>query len=263
MNHQPTSNRGTDLTNQPDQLQRRTAATCETARKRYTNSDKFQTQTRQRCQPPKHTTGKMAGTHDELNNPTAHQASDEDTCEGEQYALDSGAHPSHVSKLTPNMKPLWKIIRTNTATNITPPATHKGMIPIPTSTNRHIRIPTIANPAMRSNLLLVHDIAEQWAEVRFTPTQAFVLDTSTHPPQIVPRARFRRGMYYQELPTPTRKRQKHGSPDHTNTANKKPKAHRIKPKTLQTKNTKRTAPSKPGQALARGHAAPRVEIPLH
>ena len=91
----------------------------------------------------------------------AQQATEEDNPEGKQYALNSGAHPSHVRKLTPQMKPLRKIIRSTTAINITPSATHKGMIHIQTSTNRHFQIPTMANQAMQLNLLSVHDIAEQ------------------------------------------------------------------------------------------------------
>ena len=228
----------------------------------YTNSHKFCTQPRQRQQHPNHTTGHMARTHDELENPIAHQASDEDTCEGKQYALDSGAHPSHVSKPTPNMKPLRKIIRTNTATTITPPATHKGMIHIPTSTNRNIRIPAISNPAMRSNLLSVHDIPKQWGEVRFTPTQATVLDTSTHPPQIVDKARFRRGMYYLELPQeksqsmaartiPTRPTKKSKSPP---TQTKKP---------LNQKHKKdSSAQAKPSDGTWTRRTASK-KIPLH
>ena len=147
-----------------------------------------------------HTTGDLPTAEDEYNDTFAYHALDEDEPARKQYALDSGAHPSHVRKSTRHMRPLRRIIRTNTANTITPPATHKGMIHIRTSSKRRIRIFAIVHPALRSNLLSVHDIAEQWGEVRVTPTQAIILDTSTNPPQTVAKARFTKGMYYLQFP---------------------------------------------------------------
>lgn len=97
------------------------------------------------------------------------------------------------------MRPLRLITRSNTASHITPPAIYQGMLHIPPSSNRQIRIPAIPNHALQSNLLSVHNIAEKWQEVKITLPKAIVLNTSTDPLWIVSKAVFAKGMYYLQL----------------------------------------------------------------
>ena len=161
------------------------------------------------------------------------QETDEVNREGKQYALDSMAHLSHIRRSAPQKKSLRKTIRTNTVTSTTPPATHKEMIHIQTSTNRQIRISAIDNPGMQSNLLSVHDIAEKWGEVRFTHQPG---SSTRHKHK--PTAGFRKGsvpMRHVLRTTTAREKQQPGHRNPPTKARKKAMPPNPKQKTIRSK----------------------------
>ena len=96
------------------------------------------------------------------------------------YALDSGAHPSHVKHPSRTMRKLHIPIPTHTATNSKTNATHYGHVQIQTSNNATMTLPAVANPALKKNLLSVNDIARQWGQVTFYAKRAAIYNT-LHP----------------------------------------------------------------------------------
>jgi len=90
--------------------------------------------------------------------------------ESKQYILDSGAHPTHVAKQTPNMRPT-KPSRTRNANGSMSIVTHTGQILLQTKTPKNLKIPAIHVPDIKKNLLSVHDLT-RYRHFTFTPTQA-------------------------------------------------------------------------------------------
>ena len=117
------------------------------------------------------------------------------------YALDSGAHPSHIRNPTPNMRASRKKIPTQTATNSDSHGTHYGRVQIPTNRNVTLQLPQVANPSMKRNLLSVDDIAKKWGQVTFYPRRAAIYNMQ-HPylPRCIGTATLQRGMYILDKP---------------------------------------------------------------
>ena len=103
-----------------------------------------------------------------------------------KFILDSGAHPTHITSPTPDMNPITTPTLTTTATNQQSQSTHRGIIKIHTKENNDpLRTFAVANPAIKQNLVSVHDLASRYGLVTFTANKGTVYDTRKAPTKIV------------------------------------------------------------------------------
>lgn len=112
------------------------------------------------------------------------------------YALDSAAHPTHISHPTPQLHPLSHTILTQTASNELHPCTHAGQMTIYTSDTGHpLTTSTVVNPAINHNLLSVRDLATRYGLVTFTKDRGDIIDTRHKPHRTVATATWNQGLY--------------------------------------------------------------------
>ena len=74
------------------------------------------------------------------------------------FILDSCAHPTHLTSPTRHMRKTTTQKHTHTATNTRPKCTHNGKKTIITNRNVPVQLPAVANQAITTNLISVHDI---------------------------------------------------------------------------------------------------------
>ena len=110
--------------------------------------------------------------HDQyVYNPRDDNMTEDDLC---TFILDSGAHPTHLTRPTKHMRKTRQAIHTSTATNTKSKCTHHGKTTIRTNKNIRLQVPAVANPAITTNLISVHDLARLHGNVLFTRKKAIV-----------------------------------------------------------------------------------------
>ena len=87
--------------------------------------------------------------------------------ENSTYALDSGAHPSHVKHPSRTMRKLHIPIPTHTATNSKTNATHYGHVQIQTSNYATMTLPAVANPALKKEPVICQRHCEAMGKSNF------------------------------------------------------------------------------------------------
>ena len=95
----------------------------------------------------------------------------------EEHVLNSGAHRTHLRKPSPQMRELTQTLTTNTVTSSTSMLTHAGITQVITGKGITMRLPVVANPQLRSNLVSVQFIARQWGLVVFSSDKAYIINT--------------------------------------------------------------------------------------
>ena len=94
------------------------------------------------------------------------------------FILDSGAHPTHLTRPTRHMRKTLHAAHTATATTTRSKCTHHGKTTIRTNKNIRLQVPAVANPAITTNLISVQDLARLNGNVLFTRNKAIYKNTA-------------------------------------------------------------------------------------
>lgn len=101
------------------------------------------------------------------------------------FIVHSGAHRTHLTRPTQHMRKTSTQSHTYTGANTRHKCTHNGKTTIITNRSIQHKLAAVANPAISTNRISVHDITRLPGNVLFTPSQAVINRNSkyqtTHP----------------------------------------------------------------------------------